>query len=169
MNTKIGNSIFVLTYYMQKVEVYVEIEKGSNVKYEFNKETNRLKIDRILPEPFRYPYSYGFIPNTLAKDGDELDALILTDSPLTHDRTYEAYIVGVLLMEDEQGQDEKVLCVLPEDSTLTKDIQHIPFENLTSIYEFFANYKKNTPNKWSKVEGFETRQYAIELYHNSRV
>jgi inorganic pyrophosphatase len=154
---------------MQKVNVYVEIEKGSNVKYEFNKETNRLEIDRILPEPFHYPYCYGFIPNTLAKDGDELDALILTDVPLKHDQTYEAYIVGVLIMEDEKGQDEKILCVLPEDSSAIKDIQDIPFKQLTSIHTFFTNYKKTTPNKWSKVEGFETRKYAKELYEKSRI
>jgi len=110
----------------KKVKVYIEIEKDSNVKYELNKETNTLEVDRILPYPYYYPYSYGFITNTLAMDNDELDALIITDKKIERDRFYDVYIVGVLIMSDEKGLDEKVLCVLEEDYYKIKDLEDFP-------------------------------------------
>jgi inorganic pyrophosphatase len=105
------------------VEVYIEIEKHSNYKYEYNKETNALELDRILPYPYFYPYAYGYIPNTLAMDGDDLDILIISDRDnIKKDTFYKVFIVGVLIMEDEKGMDEKVLCVLDEDREKIKDI-----------------------------------------------
>ena len=100
---------------MNKIKVYIEIEQFSNIKYEYDKNSNKLIIDRILDEPFKYPFSYGFIPNTLADDNDELDALIITDKKLVNDAYYDVYIIGCLVMEDEKGMDEKILCVLEED------------------------------------------------------
>jgi inorganic pyrophosphatase len=70
---------------MEKIKVYIEIEKFSNIKYEFNKELNKLCVDRILPYPYFYPYAYGFIPNTKALDGDELDICVLTDIAYKND------------------------------------------------------------------------------------
>jgi len=150
-----------------KVAVYIEIEKGSNLKYEFNKETNALELDRVLPKPFFYPYAYGYIIGTKAMDGDELDILILTNKHIPKDSYLDAYIVGVLLMEDEKGMDEKVLCVLEEDTASIKDICDIDSKTLDSIQSFFSTYKFNTPGRWSTVSGFRDKTYATDLYKNS--
>jgi inorganic pyrophosphatase len=149
------------------VEVFIEIEKFSNQKYEINKTTGELELDRILPYPYFYPYAYGFIPNTLAMDGDDLDALIITETPLKKDNTYKAKIVGVLVMEDEKGMDEKVLCVLNEDSNNINDISDFETDVLDNIKWFFENYKNKTPGKWSIVTGYENREYAIRLYETT--
>jgi inorganic pyrophosphatase len=152
-----------------KVRVYIEIEKNSNIKYEFDKNSNQLAVDRILPAPFVYPFAYGFIPNTLAKDNDELDILIVSTENIKNDQFYDAYIVGVLEMEDEQGMDEKVICVLEKDLTEIQNIDDLDMHVLENIHWFFSNYKSNTPGKWSKVLGYKDRESAIQLYQNSIV
>jgi len=150
-----------------KVSVYIEIEQHSSIKYEFDKNENKLLVDRILPDPFVYPYAYGFIPNTLAMDGDDLDALIITDKLIQNNAFYEVFIIGVLVMEDEKGMDEKILCVLAEDSTDIQSISDLDKSVLDKIHWFFSNYKKNTPGKWSRVMGFENRDFAIDVYKMS--
>ena len=145
-----------------KIKVYIEIEQFSNIKYEYDKDQQKLIIDRILDEPFTYPYSYGYIPNTLALDNDELDVLIISDKPIKNDTYYDVYIIGCLVMEDEKGMDEKILCVLEED-----DISNLDDKVKNDIYNFFANYKKNSINKWSRVIGFTSKDLAIELYKKS--
>jgi len=150
-----------------QVAVYIEIEKGSNLKYEFNKELNELELERVLPRPFFYPYAYGYILGTKAMDGDELDILIITDNYIPNDTYLTAYIVGVLIMEDEKGMDEKVLCVLEEDAARIKDISDIHPKSLDSIHSFFSTYKSQTPGRWSAVSGFRDKAYATELYTKS--
>lgn len=152
-----------------EVEVFIEIEKFSNQKYEVNKETGELELDRILPYPYFYPYAYGFIPNTLAMDGDDLDALIITDTPLKKNNIYKSRIVGVLVMEDEKGMDEKVLCVLDEDSININDISDFEPDVLDNVKWFFKNYKNKTPEKWSNVIGYENKKYAIRLYETTLI
>ena len=155
------------------INVYIEIEKGSNFKYEFNKQTNQLELDRILTEPHVYPYAYGFIPNTLAEDGDELDILVITKdndtTPIKNDSYMDVYIVGALLMEDEHGNDHKILAIpKPEYETGTiQSIYDMSSETLESIQTFFANYKKNEPDKWSIVKGFVGKPAAIQIYEKS--
>jgi inorganic pyrophosphatase len=154
------------------IKVYIEIEKGSNIKYELCKKSNKLMVDRILDEPFVYPYSYGFIPNTLAEDGDELDILILTNDELendgiNNDNYYEVYIVGCLVMEDEKGMDEKILCVLEKDYENIKDLCDIDEITKNKIYTFFSEYKKNNIDKWSNVIGFINKELSIKLYKKS--
>jgi inorganic pyrophosphatase len=146
------------------VKVYIEIEKGSNVKYEYNKESQQLEVDRILTGSHVYPYAYGFIPHTVAADGDDLDALILCDTALRNDATYEAYIIGALQMEDEQGMDEKVICTF-EDSELGQIHPRV----LAEIESFFASYKSETPGKWSRTGGFMGKEEAIALYNRCSV
>jgi inorganic pyrophosphatase len=150
--------------YSEIVRVYIEIEKHSNQKYEFNKTEKKLALDRILPYPYYYPYAYGFIENTIASDGDELDVLIITDKEVKKDRWYDVYMVGVLIMSDEKGLDEKILCVLPEDYETFNDIHLLSDETKENIHWFFSNYKNKTPNKWSIVNNFENKEKAIELY-----
>jgi inorganic pyrophosphatase len=148
----------------KKVVVYIEIEKDSNQKYELNKETKTLELDRVLPYPYYYPYCYGFILNTLATDDDELDALIITDKKLEKDQSYLVYIIGVLIMEDEKGLDEKILCVLEKDYERINCLSDLQQDVLDNIHWFFTNYKSKTPNKWTVVQDFKDKKYAIELY-----
>jgi inorganic pyrophosphatase len=150
-----------------KVKVFIEIEKDSNMKYEINKETGKLDLDRILPYPYYYPYSYGYITDTLAMDNDELDALIITDKKIEKDKFYDVYIIGILDMSDEKGKDEKVLCVLDEDYRTIKDMEDLSIDIRENIHWFFSNYKSKTPNKWSKVEGFRDKEYAVTIYKRS--
>ena len=147
----------------KKVSVYIEIEKGSNIKYEYNKESRQLEVDRILTGSHVYPHAYGFIPNTRAPDGDELDALILCDTALRNDAIYDAYIIGALRMEDENGMDEKVLCTLVDS-----DMGSINPSVLAAIETFFASYKIDCPEKWSRTFGFMGKEDAIELYMRCR-
>ena len=155
------------------INVYIEIEKGSNFKYEFNKQTNQLELDRILTDPHVYPYAYGFIPNTLAEDGDELDILVITNdkdtTPIKNDTYIDVCIVGALLMEDEHGNDHKILAV-PKTEYATGEIQSLydmSSDTLESIQTFFANYKKNEPYKWSIVSGFVGKPAAMQIYKKS--
>ena len=145
-----------------QVQVYIEIEKGSNQKYEFNHDTHTLELDRVLPEPYVYPFPYGFITNTKASDGDELDALILTDTPLRNDATYDVWIVGVLVMEVEQGMDEKILCAFED-----REMESVDMFARFSIEDFFTNYKKTEKEKWSRVDGFKDKNSAVRIYKKS--
>lgn len=149
---------------MEKIKVYIEIEQFSNIKYEYDKNINKLIIDRILDEPFKYPFSYGYIPNTLADDNDELDALIITNKKIVNDAFYDVYIIGCLVMEDEKGMDEKILCVLEEDYKKINDISNLKKKIKDDIHFFFTNYKKKSIDKWSKVIGFINKDLSIELY-----
>ena len=150
------------------VRVYIEIDKDNNKKYELDKSTGILELDRILPYPYFYPCAYGFIENTLAMDDDELDAVIISDKELPNDQWYDAYIIGVLVMSDEKGLDEKVLCVLKEDYDSINDLSLIPGDILNNIHWFFSNYKNKSPGKWSHVEGFQNKEEAIKIYEKSR-
>ncbi len=149
----------------------IEIERHSREKYEYDHATQSLVLDRVLPYPYFYPYAYGFVPDTKADDGDELDVLLITEKETPHYKdlqaVWEGQIVGALLMEDEKGRDDKLLLV-PHDeyvSFLTKRDQIY-----ADIEWFFANYKsKGNDGKWSKVHGFVGDRAAADLYRKSRV
>ncbi len=134
--------------------VFVEIEQYSNIKYEWNAHTKTLEVDRTLEPPFVYPFAYGFFPNTLGQDGDELDVLVFTNTPLKCNAILpEVEIIGGLYMEDEKGDDEKIFVVPKGDSYFTS-LTEIQKKYALELCEwFFSNYKKNVPNKWSKTKG----------------
>ena len=145
--------------------VYIEIEKGGLIKYEYDKKAGKLVVDRVMPASHPYPFAYGFFPGTLGSDGDELDALILhTRGDIKNNTTYNAYIIGALVMEDEHGMDEKVLCVLGEDYGLMGDIDILSEDIKKTIEAFFSTYKLNIPGKWSKTYGYIGKQKAYNLY-----
>jgi inorganic pyrophosphatase len=153
------------------VDVYIEIERGSDQKYEWNRETGELELDRVLNAPHTYPYAYGFIPQTFAEDGDELDVLVIDNEFIPRSSYKRVYIVGALLMEDEHGKDEKLLTV-PEDVFASGEIRELADLSSTileSIQTFFANYKQNDPDRWSKVYGFANKEHAVSLYDKYRV
>lgn len=148
------------------IKVYIEIEQYSNIKYEYDKTEEKLLVDRILEYPYFYPFSYGFIPNTIGNDNDELDILIITDKKLEKDTYYNVYIIGLLEMSDEKGMDEKVLCVLEEDYDKIYDIDCLEEKQKKNIFWFFSNYKKNNEEKWSKVSSFQDKAFAVNLYNS---
>jgi len=155
------------------VNVVIEIPMGSRNKYEIDRETGVLKLDRVLHSPFHYPTDYGFIPQTLCEDGDALDALVMTHHPVPPLCVVEARPIGVLKMRDEKGMDEKVLCVPVGDPRFRRirDIEHLPDHWLVEIAHFFERYKELEEGKFTQVLGWggaeEAKQVilkAMELY-----
>ena len=152
------------------VTCYIEIEQGSNEKYEYNHQTGRLELDRILPEPYRYPFAYGFIPGTKADDDDEIDIVVVSDIPIRRGDTLQCRLIGALEMEDEKGNDIKLL-VIPCDKNHENinDIIDIDDEDLKKIAWFFENYKSKDANRWSKIGRFIHRHEATREYEHSIV
>ncbi len=146
------------------INVVVEIPQGSSVKYEMDKESGAIFVDRFLFTSMAYPAAYGFIPGTLAADGDPADALVLTPFPVVPGAVVRCRPIGMLQMEDESGQDEKIICVPhdkihPQYRTLER-IEELPDILRASIEHFFTRYKDLEPNKWVKVTGWADRDAA---------
>ena len=143
-----------------EVNVIIEIPMHSDpVKYEVDKETGALFVDRFMSTPMFYPANYGYIPNTLSEDGDPVDVLVVTPYPLMSGSVIEARPVGVLNMTDEKGPDAKILAV-PKDSlsVLYRDIktyQDLPQQTLQCIEHFFSHYKDLEEGKWVKIDGWD--------------
>jgi len=151
------------------VEVYIEIEKDSNEKFEYNHTTKRLELDRILPDPYFYPFPYGFFTNTKGKDNDELDVLIITNKKVFKDTYHHVRIIGVLIMEDEQGMDEKILTVFEDEYKSINSLSSLSEETKKKIHDFFSNYKKQSDGRWSKVYGYKDKEDAIKIYKDSLI
>jgi inorganic pyrophosphatase len=146
------------------INVVIEIPQGSQVKYEVDKDSGAIFVDRFLFTPMAYPAAYGFIPGTLAEDGDPADALVLAPAPVVPGAVIRCRPIGMLQMEDESGQDEKIICV-PHDKihTLYKDVHSIddlPAILRASIEHFFTRYKDLEPGKWVKVTGWASKEAA---------
>lgn len=149
------------------INVVIEIPKGSSVKYEIDKDSGALFVDRFLFTPMAYPAAYGFIPGTLAADGDPADAMVLTPRSVVPGCVIRARPIGVLLMEDEAGQDEKILCVPhdkihPEFSKIEK-VEDLPEITIKEIEHFFTRYKDLEKGKWVKVTGWGDKARAGEI------
>lgn len=145
----------------------IEIPYGSSIKYELDKESGAVVVDRVLYSAMYYPANYGFIPNTLSADGDPIDVLVLTDYPVQAGALIKCRLIGVLLMEDESGVDEKLLAV--PTSKIDPTYRHIesykdlPEALQAKIMNFFETYKILEPKKWVKVSGFDDVYKAHEL------
>ncbi|RLI21870.1 inorganic pyrophosphatase [Candidatus Bathyarchaeota archaeon] len=138
------------------VNVVIEIPMGSRNKYEIDRETGFLKLDRVIHSPFHYPTDYGFIPQTWERDNDPLDAMVLTHHPVFPFCIVEAKPIGMLRMEDEKGTDDKILCIPTGDPRFEKirDIKKLPPHWLKEIAHFFERYKELEEGKYSKVVGW---------------
>ena len=123
--------------------VYVEINRGCRVKYELDKTTGLLRVDRILHGAVYYPASYGFVPRTYCEDGDPLDALVLCQEDLVPGVLLRARAIGVMRMRDEKGQDDKIIAVHADDPFLCEvsDISALSRHQLTEMHRFFEDYK----------------------------
>jgi inorganic pyrophosphatase len=154
------------------LNVIIEVPIGGEpVKYEFDKASGALFVDRILHTPMRYPANYGFVPHTLCDDGDPLDALVVARSPFIPGSVVRARPVGVLLMEDEKGGDEKLLCV-PVDTTFPyyADVGErgdLPTIVMQQVEHFFAHYKDLEPGKWVRILGWSDVGKAREIIMES--
>ena len=152
------------------VDVMIEVPKGSRNKYEFDKEHKRIRYDRMLHSPVHYPTDYGFILDTLAQDGDPLDALVLVWEPTFPGCLIEARPVGVFKMRDEKGLDEKILCIPVHDPLWehVKSLYDVPPHLLREIEHFFDIYKE-LEDKKTLVEGWENREDALRIIKRSRL
>lgn len=149
------------------INVIIEIPSHSDpVKYEVDKETGAMFVDRFMGTAMHYPCNYGYVPHTLSDDGDPVDVLVVTPIPVISGSVIRCRPIGVLKMEDEAGQDAKVLavpvdkiCQLYADVSTFRDM---PAELLARIAHFFEHYKDLEPGKWVKIEGWFSVEEAKE-------
>ena len=156
--------------------VVIEIPKGSKNKYELDKETGLLKLDRVLYSAVHYPADYGFIPRTFCDDGDPLDALVLSQEPVYPLTLVEARAIGVMRMRDEKGIDDKIVAVSVRDPAFAEytDKGQIPGHTLREIRRFFEDYKALehkqviVEDMLGPAEAFTIIREALELYRKLR-
>ena len=145
----------------------IEVAEGGTVKYEIDKDTGLLKVDRILHAPLAYPANYGYFPGTIGDDGDSLDAVVVCNAALRPGVMIEVRPIGVLLMQDQAGMDEKIICV-PTDRvdpfhTTTSFVEELPSILRSKIEYFFKHYKDLEPKTWSRVIGWADRKTADKI------
>jgi inorganic pyrophosphatase len=150
------------------VNVIIEIPALSQpVKYEIDKESGAIFVDRFLATPMFYPCHYGFVPQTLAGDGDPIDVLVWCPYVLSPGVVIPSRIIGVLEMDDDGGEDVKLLAVPAHQVSPLfnhiEDIDDLPKELLAQIKHFFEHYKDLEPTKWVKVREFKNKQSALDL------
>lgn len=151
----------------EEVNVFIEIPQGVSVKYELDKDSGAIFVDRFLYTDMNFPFNYGFIPGTLAGDGDPVDVLVLSSKPVTVGVVIPARPIGMLEMEDEAGEDTKIVAVPlvkvdPKFSSYN-DVSDIPEKTRNDIKYFFENYKKTEPGKWVKVKEWKRKEEALEV------
>lgn len=150
-----------------KINAIIEIPYGSSVKYELDKESGAVFVDRVMASAVFYPANYGFIANTLADDGDPVDILVLNEYPIQAGAVIPCRLIGVLVMEDESGMDEKLLA-LPTSKVDAryddiKSLDDVPKATLAKIKNFFETYKILEKDKWVKVQDFKDTEAAVEI------
>ncbi|WP_156851610.1 inorganic diphosphatase [Bartonella refiksaydamii] len=152
----------------EDINVIVEVSLGGQpIKYEMDKKSEALFVDRFLHTSMVYPGNYGFIPHTLSDDGDPIDVLICNIRPLIPGCVINVRPIGALIMEDDGGKDEKIIAV--PTPTLTKryinihDYTDLPEITLKQIEHFFEHYKDLELGKWVKIEGWRDKSFAHEL------
>ncbi len=155
-------------------DIYVAIEIPCNslpVKYELDKDMGALLVDRFMATPMFYPANYGFIPHTLADDGDPIDVLVITPHPVQAGSVIRCRPVGVLNMEDEAGGDAKLVAVphdkLTQSYSDIQDVDDLPQLLRDQIQHFFENYKTLEPGKWVKVQGWANAAEAKKAIEES--
>jgi inorganic pyrophosphatase len=151
-----------------QVNVIIEVPMNADpVKYEFDKDSGAIFVDRFIGTPMFYPCNYGFVPHTLSDDGDPVDVLVVSDFAIMPGAVISAKPVGVLIMEDEKGMDEKIIAVpaLKLNSSYEKinEIAELPENLVNKIKHFFEHYKDLEKGKWVKVKGFEDSAKAKKL------
>ncbi|GJM11809.1 MAG: inorganic pyrophosphatase [Pseudohongiella sp.] len=150
------------------VNVLIEVPIGGHpIKYEVDKESGTLMVDRFLYTPMAYPGNYGFVPHTLSEDGDPIDVMVCNTRPLIAGCVINVRPIGVLIMEDDSGMDEKIISVPSGQLTQRYDKVHdytdLPEITLNQIEHFFEHYKDLEPGKWVKIGGWKNVEIAREM------
>jgi inorganic pyrophosphatase len=150
------------------INVIIEVPVGGEpIKYEMDKASGTLFVDRFLYTPMRYPGNYGFVPHTLSADGDPIDVLVCNTRALIPGAVINCRPVGVLVMQDEGGGDEKILAVPSSKLTRRYDkianYSDLPAISLEQIEHFFAHYKDLEPGKWVKIDHWGDKDEAQKL------
>jgi inorganic pyrophosphatase len=157
---------------MEDILVYVEISKGTNVKYEYDSELNTLICDRILYTPFIFPFNYGFIPDTMSGDNDPLDALIYMDEPLIAGSYIKCRIIGALETVDEKGNDTKIIMVpskkvSPQEANI-EEIKDLPNMFIEKVIYFYKHYK-DLEKKEVTIGKLLDKECAKDIYYKSKL
>lgn len=152
----------------EEINVIIEIPMNSDpIKYEFDKESGAIFVDRFMQAAMFYPFNYGFMPHTLSDDGDAIDVMVLSHYPVIPGAVIKCRPIGAFIMEDESGYDEKILAVPTTKLDLTfdyiKSISDIDETLKARITHFFERYKDLDKGKWVKVKGFEDKNKAVSL------
>lgn len=154
-----------------EINVLIEIPKDSNIKYELDKETGAMFVDRFLHTAMSYPFNYGFVPGTLAEDGDPLDLIVLSEYSVAPGTIIPSTIIGMLEMEDEEGIDTKVLAVPSAKIDPLfgeyKNITDVPDAIKNKLKHFFENYKTLEQGKWVKIKDWKDKKTALEALKRS--
>ena len=152
----------------EDVNVIIEVPIGGEpIKYEMDKAAGTLFVDRFLHTSMRYPGNYGFVPHTLSGDGDPIDVLICNTRTLVPGCVINVRPIGVLIMEDNSGQDEKVLAVpsphITQRYSKVDNYTDLPEITLRQVEHFFEHYKDLEPGKWVKIDGWHDAAYARKM------
>jgi len=153
----------------------IEVISGSRDKYEYKHEWEAFVLDRIIPSSVIFPVEYGFVPQTWSDDNDPLDIMVLSYEPLEVGCIVKVRVIGALIIEDEHGDDPKILSVLVNDARFNgyNDIQDVHEHKLKEIQEFYETYKRLEPHKWVKFKEWKNGKdakvvvdYSINLFKN---
>jgi inorganic pyrophosphatase len=153
------------------VDVMIEVPKGSRNKYEYDPAIDRIRLDRMLFTSTGYPGDYGFVPDTLAEDGDPLDVVVLLDEPTFPGCLIHVRIIAVYWMHDEEGPDAKLLCVPANDPRKThlQELEDVPMHLIAEIWHFFNIYKALEPGKSSEQNrGWERAAEGVRALDDAR-
>lgn len=153
----------------ERVNAVIEIPKGTRTKYEYDVHLGVFRLDRILYASMFYPTDYGFLPSTLAEDGDPVDILVLVSEPLAVGVMVEAWPIGMLKMRDEKGEDDKILAVAVHDRSYgeVRELEHVAEDELRLIEHFFRSYKQ-LERKDVVSQGWWPRSHAHRLIQESQ-
>jgi inorganic pyrophosphatase len=156
-----------------EINIFVEIPKGSNQKYEYEEDKKRIILDRTLYSSVYFPFEYGFIEGTQSEDGDPLDAVLISSFPTFPGCLVRARAIGILYMEDEGGIDYKIIAVPQEkiDPRFKEiqDINDLSEHSKAEIKEFFEIYKRLEPGKWVKIKDFGSKKEAEEIINKTTI
>lgn len=147
------------------LNMVVEVVMGSRDKYEYNRQWETFVLDRIIPSPVVFPVDYGFVPQTWFDDEDPLDIMVLSYEPLEVGCIVKVRVIGALILEDEKGEDPKILSVLVNDARFDgyNDIADVHPHKIREIQEFFEVYKRLEPHKWVKFKEWRNAEKAMEI------
>ncbi len=150
------------------VNAMIEIPQGSRTKYEIDKETGLLKLDRVIYSSFHYPVNYGFIPQTLGHDNDPLDILVLCSQPIQSLCLVEATVIGNMQMIDSGEEDDKIIAVASKDPSVNHitSIDELPRHFISELKNYFEQYKV-LENKQVQIEDFQEKETAYQIINEA--